>query len=133
MRAAADDPVQSQQVLAALFAEHVELRHVPPSASDGPIAGARLAELSRREVEASGRALQGGVQRRSEITVEGDAIRVRAQVGGTLADGSTVDVRTNTRFTVTDGAITALESDMDEATMAAWGQVLYAGGFELPA
>ena len=51
---------QSQETLAALFAEpRWGLRHVPPSPSDGPIPGRRLAELSRREVEASGRALAG--------------------------------------------------------------------------
>ena len=132
MRAAGDDPVRSQQTLASLFAEQVELRHVPPSSSDGPIPGALLAEVSRREVEASGRALVGPVARESEITVEGDAIRVRNRIAGTLADGSTVELRTNTLFTVTDGAITALQSDMDAASMAMWGKALAAGGFEIP-
>ena len=46
MRAAGDDPARSQQTLASLFAEQVELRHVPPSSSDGPIPGALLAEVS---------------------------------------------------------------------------------------
>ena len=132
MRAAADDPVRSQETLASLFAEQVELRHVPPSSSDGAILGALLAEVSRREVEASGRALVGPVERESEITVEGDAIRVRNLIAGALADGSTVELRTNTLFTVTDGAITALQSDMDAASMATWGKALAAGGFEVP-
>ena len=132
MRVAAEDPERSQQTLASLFAEQVELRHVPPSSSDGPIPGALLSEVSRREVEASGRALVGPVERESEITVEGDAIRVRSRIAGVLADGSTVDLRTNTVFTVTDGAITALQSDMDAASMATWGKALVAGGFEVP-
>ena len=64
--------------------------------------------------------------------MEGDAIRVRNRIAGALADGSTVELRTNTLFTVTDGAITALQSDMDAASMATWGKALAAGGFEVP-
>src|SRR2546423_547855 len=126
LRAVAHDRVKSQQTLASLFADTIELRHEPTHPTDGPIAGRLLAEVSRREVEAVGRALPD-VDSKSEIYVEGDAIRVRAHTTGTLADGTPVDVNSDALFTVAGGAIVALQSDMDEASMMAWGTVLMAG------
>jgi hypothetical protein len=123
----------AQEVLARRFAEAVELRHDPPSPSDGPIPGALLAEVSRREVEAVGRALRDRVDGESEVTVDGDVIHLRGRTQGTLHDGSTIDVRTSTRFTVAKGEIVALQSEMDAASGEAWGRVLTAGGFEVPA
>ena len=130
MRSVAHDPVKSREVLAGLFAETVELRHVPRRASDGPIPGRLLAEVARRESEAVARALPDLIADDPEITVEADAVRVRRHTTGTLVDGSTIDVRTNTLFGIGDGAIVALQSDMDEASMQAWRTVLAAGGLE---
>jgi hypothetical protein len=131
LRAVSDDGVRSQQALALLFAETVELRHEPSHPSDGPVSGRLLGEVSRREVEAAGRALLD-LCSASEVTTEGDAIRVRGRTVGTLSDGTKVDMHTDTVFTVADGAIVGLYSDMDDASMAVWGQVLIAGGFEIP-
>lgn len=123
----------AQEVLARRFADAVELRHDPPSPSDGPIPGALLAEVSRREVEAVGRALRERVDGEPDVTVEGDVVHMRGRTRGTLHDGSAIDVHTSTRFTVADGRIVALQSDMDAASGEAWGRVLAAGGFEVPA
>jgi hypothetical protein len=123
----------AQEVLTGRFAEAVELRHDPPSPSDGPIPGTLLAEVSRREVEAVGRALRERVDGDPDVTVDGDVIHLRGRTQGTLHDGSIIDVRTSTRFTVADGKIVALQSDMDSASGEAWGKVLAAGGFEVPA
>jgi ketosteroid isomerase-like protein len=132
MRAVAHDRTKSRELLASLFAENVELRHVPARPSDGPIAGSFLAEVSRREVEALPRALHDVVHDEAEIAVEGDAIRVRGRTSGTLPVGTTIDVRTNTLLTIADGAIVALQSDMDAPSTEAWQKVLVAGGFEVP-
>ena len=132
LRAAAGDVVKTQDVLAGRFAEHIELRHVPPHPSDGPIAARLLTEVARREVQAVERALPDRVTD-GDVTVEDDAVRIRNRTRGTLADGTAIDVQTSTRFTVADGAIVGLESTMDAASMEAWGTVLAAGGFELPA
>jgi hypothetical protein len=131
LRAVSADRVRSHLALASLFAETIELRHEPSHPSDGPISGRLLAEVSRREVDAAGRALPD-LASNVEVTVEGDSLRVRSRTTGTLSDGTKVDVQTNTVFVVADGAIVGLYSDMDEASMAAWGHVLAAGGFEIP-
>ena len=132
LRAASGDVVKTQEVMARRFAEQIELRHVPPHPSDGPMPSRVLVEVARREVAAVERALPDRVTD-GDVTVVGDAIRVQNRTQGTLSDGTRIDVRTDTRFTVADGAIVALESNMDAASMEAWGSVLAAGGFELPA
>jgi len=132
MRAVALDRAKSRELLASLFADNVELRHLPARPADGPIAGSFLAEVSRREVEALPRALPDAVHDEAVITVEGDAIRVLGHTSGTLPDGTTIDVRTNTLLTIANGVIVALQSDMDAASMEAWQKVLAAGGFEAP-
>ena len=132
MRAVVTDRTKSADLLASLFAETVELRHVPPSPSDGPIPGSVLSAVSGGEVAALARAMPDAEHGDSEITVEGDAVRVRGRTSGTLADGTRVDVETNTLFTIADGAIVALQSDMDPSSVEAWKQVLAAGSFEVP-
>ena len=132
MRAVAEDRGKSRDLLVSLLAETVELRHVPPSPSDGPIPASLLSDVSGREVAALARALPDAEQSDSEVTVEDDAVRVRVRTTGTLADGTPIDVVTNTLFTIADGAITSLQSDMDPASVEAWKQVLAAGSFEAP-
>jgi len=132
LRAALGDVVKTQEVMARRFAEQIELRHVPPHPSDGPMPSRLLVEVARREVAAVERALPDRVTD-GDVTVDGNAIRVQNRTRGTLSDGTTVDVQTDTRFTVADGEIVGLESNMDAASMEAWGTVLAAGGFELPA
>jgi hypothetical protein len=131
LRVAKGDVVKTQAILERRFAEQIELRHVPPLESDGPIAARLLIEVAGREVAAVERALPDRVTD-GDVTVDGDVIRVQNRTQGTLSDGTTVDVQTDTRFTVSDGAIVGLESNMDAASMQAWGTVLAAGGFELP-
>lgn len=131
LRAAQGNLIANQEALARLFADEVRLRHEPAHPSDGPLPGRLLAEMSRREVEAVRRALPDAEQS-SEITVEGDGVRMRGRTRGTLADGTAIDVQTNTLFTVADGRIVELHSDMDAQSMEAWGRVLGAGGIEVP-
>ena len=132
LRAVAGDRAAFQRALAELFAESVELRHDPPLETDGPIPGALIAEISLRETQAATRALPASAATGSEVTVEGDGIRVIGRTTGTLADGTHVAMATNTLFTVAGGQIVGLQSDMDESSRAAWGQILRTGGFTLP-
>jgi hypothetical protein len=131
LRAAAGNLGANQEVLGGLFADEVYLRHEPPHATDGPIPGRLLAEMARREVDAVKRALPVA-EETSEVTVVGDGVRMRGRIRGTLADGSAVDVQTNTLFTVADGQIVALLSDMDPQSGEAWGRVLAAGQIQVP-
>lgn len=126
MRAAAAEGMSSA-VLAKYFAESVEIRHVPPSEFDGPVPGSVIAGTAGREVASLARAMPDAVHGESEVTVEGDDIRQRGRTTGTLADGTAIDVRTNTVFTVADSKIVALRSEMDAASAEQWGKVLAAG------
>ena len=131
LRAAADGG-STPAVLADYYAETVVVRHVPALPNDGPVAGHLLAEMGRREVAASGRALSGSSERSTEVTVEGDAVRMRSRTKGALADGTAIEAETNTLFHVADGCIDELVSEMDEASGDAWRQALVAGGIEVP-
>ena len=68
------------QRLADLYAETVELRHVPPIPSDGPIPGSALAEVSLRETAAVAKALPDRSET-AEIKVEGDTAKASIQLG----------------------------------------------------
>jgi ketosteroid isomerase-like protein len=127
LRAVADDRVASSELLASLFAEEVELRHTPASPFDGPIPGAALADAVRGEVQAVAQAMPDATHEPGDITVEGEGVRMRSSVSGTLADGTPVEVRTDTLLTIAGGSIVALGSDMDAATMELWGRVLAEG------
>lgn len=120
------------ELMATLYADQVDLRHVPPLATDGPIPGRLLAEVSLREVAAVEKALADRTEA-SEIAVEGeDGIRLIGRTTGTMADGTEVDVTTRVLLTVAAGRVVGLEADLDELSMASWGKVLLAGGFEVP-
>jgi hypothetical protein len=75
--------------------------------------------------------LDDGTDDECHVLISGVGFRVRTS--GTLADGTRIDVETNTRFTIADGAIVGLQSDMDAGSVEAWKQVLAAGSFEVPA
>jgi ketosteroid isomerase-like protein len=130
--AAAADPGGSWEALTRLFAKEVELRHDPPAPTDGPISGALLAQISLHEMEALSRALPDATHDQPEITVEGNAIRIRRRTQGSLPDGTPVDFRTNTVFSIAEGRVVALQSDMDGESVRMWQRVLSAGGFPPP-
>jgi hypothetical protein len=114
------------------FAEQVRLTHVPPAATDGPIPGALLADVSRSEAEAMARALGSELDRAVDVTVEGANVRMRSAVRGTLADGTAVDYSTEVVLGVAGGEIVSMEAHLDEVSMAQHRRVLDAGGFERP-
>jgi hypothetical protein len=116
-----------QKVMAGFYAETIELSHVPPSPYDGPIPSRYIIEVSENEVESLGRALSNLAIGDPEVSVEGEAFRVRGSVSGTLADGTHLAVNTNTVFTVAGGVITGLRSEMSPADAEAWVAVLTSG------
>ena len=121
-----------QQVMARFYAETIQLSHVPPSSYDGPIPSRYLIEVAANEVESLGRALSDLDIGEPEVTVEGEAFRVRGSVSGRLADGARLAITTNTVFTVADGLITGLRSEMSPADTEAWVAVLTAGAVGEP-
>jgi hypothetical protein len=119
--------------MSGLYAETIELVHEPPLASDGPMPGRVLIALGGEEVAAVERAMPDVWMHEPEVTVEGEhRLRVRNRMGGTLADGTTVEVSTNTVYDIEEGRIVGLRSEMAPEDTQRWGAVLSAGDFQVP-
>ncbi len=121
-----------RETMSSLYAATIELAHEPPLPSDGPIPSSVLIALGGAEVAAVERALKDPWLDAPEVIVEDDRLRVRNRMGGTLVDGTDVEVCTNTVYTVGGGSITGLRSEMAREDMERWGSVLAAGDFQLP-
>jgi ketosteroid isomerase-like protein len=125
-------PDAAQSLLGSLYADEMELRHVPALPSDGMVAGARVREVNGQEAQA----INGLLSDRSfgdvEIAVEGDLVRVAAVVTGTLADGKAVRLPTDLRLTVRGSRIVGLEHHMGEEAMKGWAEVAAAAGMKVP-
>jgi hypothetical protein len=132
IREAGGDRKASSELMASLYDETITLQHVPPSPSDGQIPRNLLIAVSQREVTTLQRAFPDAPVHRPEVTVEGERIRVRGRFEGTAADGTRVDIKTNTVFTVEAGRIIALSSEMDPEATLAWASVLKEGSSEMP-
>ena len=126
-------PDEAQAVLRALYADEVELRHVPALPSDGIVDGARLRDASGREAAAVKGAIPDLHYAGVEVTVDGARVHVTAWIEGTLATGSTVHLLSDMSCTVRDDRIVGMEHRMDNATMAGWVEVAAAGGLSVPA
>jgi hypothetical protein len=123
-----------RETMSGLYAVSIDLAHEPPLPSDGPIPSSVLIALGGAEVAAAERALKNPWLDAPEVIVEDDRrLRVRNRMGGTLADGTDVEVCTNTVYTVGDGSIIGLRSEMAPEDMERWGSVLAAGDFQIPA
>jgi hypothetical protein len=123
-----DGPDISGGVLAGLYADTVDLHHVPALPTDGPVDGRRLAETSQNEAAAISGALTDRQHDDITVTVDGDQIRLRANLVGTLADGTTVSLPLSMRCTIAGGRIVALEHVMEGEAMEAWARVAVAAG-----
>jgi hypothetical protein len=132
IRAAGSDRTKSRKLLASLYAESIELHHVPPGPNDGPVASSVLVAIAEQEVAAVERALPNPTIHTPDVTVDGDRVRVRNRIEGDVTTGKHIDVTTNTVFTVAAGRIVGLQSEMDPDAMQTWVEVLTIGAFELP-
>lgn len=117
--------------LADLFAETVELRHVPATPNDGPVAGSVLRTMAIAEHEAVQRALPDLAPEAVTVTVDGDTIDARSTMVGTL-EGAPVRLEQVIRLTTRDGEVVGLEAHLDEDRLATLAAVLAAGDFEVP-
>jgi ketosteroid isomerase-like protein len=119
--------------MASLFADTVELTHVPPLPADGPIAASDLSEISAADMQAVSRGLHNRSADQPSISVEGSSVRIRSTMRGTLANGDPIRVDGEVLLEVRDGRIVALQSHRDPESWAQWFKVLAAGHFEPPA
>jgi len=132
LRSAAGNQAKTHGVLAAYFADPVDVRHVPAGPTDGPMPKQLLVAVAHAETEATTRALPDAASE-SEVLVDGDAIHVRGRTRGTLADGTDVDFATSVVFHVADGTIVGIRSESLPGSAEAMGKVFAEGKFELPA
>jgi hypothetical protein len=132
IRRAGADRDRMRRTMSGLYADTIELAHEPPLPSDGPMPGSVLIALGGEEVAAVERAMPDVWMDEPAVTVEGDHIRVRNRMGGTLAGGAEVRVSTNTVYAIDEGRIVGLRSEMAPDDVQQWGAVLSAGSFQVP-
>lgn len=125
-------PDAAQSTLAALYAESVELRHVPAFPSDGPIDGVRLRESSHREAAAIRNAIPDYDYDDVQVVTVGERVHVKAFIRGTLGTGSSVRLLSEMYCSVRDERIVGVEHHMDNDTLVAWVEVAEAGGLRVP-
>lgn len=133
IRRAGSDRDRLRETMNGLYAESVVIAHEPPRPSDGPVPAGVLIALADAEVAALGRAVSGEWSDPPEVSLEGDHVRVRNHMGGTLSDGTDIELATNTLYTISAGRIVGLRSEMSPDEMQRWGTVLAEGKFEVPA
>lgn len=133
LRAEVESPREGQpSVMSSLYADIIDLRHLPPRAADGPIDAGLMREISIADMEAVGRGLPDRTFDQPTITVEGDYVHIQSAIRGTLATGEAVKVDNDVKVKVLDGRIVALEAHRDEASWANWFKILDAGKFDPP-
>ena len=133
IRAAGADRQRSSDLLATLYADTVELQHSPPRPGDGSWPASTLVAVAKEELDAIQRAIPDAVVHVPLVVVDRDAVRVCNRIEGVLVDGTRIDLTTNTVFTVSDGRVVGLRSEMTSDDAQACGGVVAAGAFEVPA
>jgi hypothetical protein len=134
LRADAEAPQAGRpSVMSSLFAETIELSHVPPLPADGPITADLLRAISVADMAAVSSGLLNRVAEKASITVEGSSIRIRSSLRGNLATGKPINVDNDVLIEIRDGKIVALQGHRDEDGWAQWFEVLEAGNFDPPA
>ena len=68
-----------------------------------------------------------------DVTADGDQVHVRTSVRGTMPDGKAVALTTNVLLDVRDEQIVGLEGRLAPEDQQVIGELLMAGGFEIPA
>ena len=123
---------EREEVLGGLYAEKVDLRHVPPSEHDGV--------MSREQLVAGAPAERGLFENAipdfnstHSYEVEGERIVEQFHMRGTLRDGQVLDNRMTITYTVSDGAISAMTAEIDpEGSAPLRTVIVQAGGFPRP-
>ena len=125
-------PEAAQTALRALYADTLELHHVPPLPSDGTVDGERMREASGREAAAVKSAIPDQHYDNIEVIADRSRVHVKAWIQGTLTTGKSIRVLSEMWCTVRDGRIIAIEHLMDKDAMAGWVEVAAAGGMKVP-
>jgi ketosteroid isomerase-like protein len=133
LQAEVDTPQEGEpSVMSSLYADTIDLRHVPPRSADGPIEASLMREISVADMDAVSRGLLERTFDPPSIKVEGDSVRIRSAMRGTLATGEAVTVNNDVLLEVRDGKIVALEAHRDDESWSNWFKILKAGKFDPP-
>jgi hypothetical protein len=133
LQAEVDGPQEGRpSVMSSSYADTIDLRHVPPRAADGPIEAGLMRDISVADMDAVGRGLPERTFDPPSITVEGDGVRIRSAIRGTLATGEAVTVNNEVLLQVRDGKIVSLEAHRDDESWSNWFKILRAGTFDPP-
>jgi hypothetical protein len=123
---------EREQVLGELYAEKVEFRHVPPNEHDGFISRAKLVAGATWERSVFQQEIRDYTSTH-EYEVTSAGIVETYHMGGILPGGEPLDSLMTITYTVSEGAITAMTADFDEAGTAPLRAVIArAGGFPKP-
>ncbi|MBT0770878.1 nuclear transport factor 2 family protein [Kineosporia sp. J2-2] len=115
-QAYAAGPAETGQVFARLLADRVEVRHEPPEPADGFHPGPLVARaLAQRQALFAG--LMPDYAETARLTQQNDLITVELTIGGTLADGTHIEVPGVDVLTVAGGRITRMVSRFDAESM----------------
>jgi hypothetical protein len=133
LRADLEAPSSGPPALASMFAETVELRHAPPTPTDGPVAGSLLREQTTAAEAAFSRAMPDRTLDDLRIDVEGDTIHIQGRMRGTLGNGTSVDLLRDQLLEIRDGQVVIFETRLDDRDAARTQEVLTAGGFDYDA
>jgi ketosteroid isomerase-like protein len=99
--------------LSEVAADKVEIVHVPPQPVDGELDGATWAAAEAGVASAIRTVIPNFTVKPAEVTTDGDQIRLVSFLTGTLEDGSQLNHRVDTAFTVKDGKVVKSVSQAD--------------------
>src|SRR6476659_6774301 len=108
---------EREEVLGQLFAEKVDLRHVPSSDHDGPMAREQLVAGATAERKLFESAIPDFVSTH-RYEVEDERIVEQYHMRGTVPGGGALDNRMTITYTVSDGAISAMTAEIDPESAA---------------
>lgn len=129
--AAAEGPRAVGRVLADCYAEKISVSHEPPLSGDGSFDRETLAAHMEAEYAAIDRALPN-MSYESVVEVDSSVISMTSTISGTTADGTSVMASTRTKYTVRDGEVVEIASEVDSETVATMLKLLTDAGFLPP-
>jgi hypothetical protein len=123
-----EGPEAAAQVMTRYLAEQVQIRHDPPSVTDGLVARDSMADHRNAEQAAFRRTLSDFTET-ARVSAAGESILVEIKFAGTLPDGTAVELTIPATYELEDGRIVRLTARVDPEASAALRAALAENGF----